>query len=373
MAPEATATSRIPLMNLGLMHDEIAAEVAEGFARVIAATAFVGGPDVAAFESEFATYSGRAVCVGTANGTDAIELGLRAAGIGVGDEVVLPANTFVATAEAVRRAGATPVVCDVTEDTLLMDVESAASRITARTRAVIPVHLFGQMAPMAAVHELAARHGLTVLEDAAQAQGATQAGAGIGSGSACASTSFYPGKNLGAYGDAGAVVTDDAALAARIRRIANHGSDRKYVHDEFGVNSRLDTLQAVVLRAKLRRLDAWNDQRRAAAERYAALLANGPIVAPVTAAGNAHVWHLYVVRVPERDRLVDALGAEGIGAAIHYPVPVHLQPAFTDAGKPGSCPVAERAAAEILSLPLFPGITSEQQERIVAALLRLTS
>jgi dTDP-4-amino-4,6-dideoxygalactose transaminase len=371
MAPEAIlTTSPIPFMNLGLMHAEISAEVDEGFARIMATSAYVGGGDVGAFETEFAAYSGRAHCVGTANGTDAIELGLRALGLGAGDEVILPANTFVATAEAVRRAGAVPVVCDVTVDTLLMDVSAAEAAITSRTKALLPVHLFGQMAPMAAIQELAGRHSLMVIEDAAQAQGDTQGGAGVGAGSACATTSFYPGKNLGAYGDAGAVVCDDPQIADRVRRIGNHGSDRKYVHDEFGVNSRLDTMQAVVLRAKLRRLDAWNAQRREAADRYSALLDGSAVVRPVTGAGNEHVWHLYVVRVPDRDSVAETLAAEGIGVGIHYPVPVHCQPAFADAASSGACPVVERAAGEILSLPMFPGITAVQQERVAAALLR---
>jgi dTDP-4-amino-4,6-dideoxygalactose transaminase len=362
-------TAGVPLMDLLSMHAEIAAEVEEGFAQVLASGAFVNGPQVAAFEAEFAAYSGRSHCVGTANGTDAVELALRAADVKAGQEVVIPANTFVATAEAVHRIGAVAVCVDVTEATLLIDPAAIEAAITTRTAAVIPVHLFGQIAPMTPIRELAARHGLVVIEDAAQAQGATQHGAGIGTGTFAAATSFYPGKNLGAYGDAGAVVNDDAMVAARMRRIGNHGSDRKYLHEEFGFNSRLDTLQAVVLRAKLLRLDGWNLQRQRAAEYYTRVLADSGITLPATADGNEHVWHLYVVRVPDRDAVVAKLNAEGVGTGIHYPVPVHGQPAFAGSA-PHGAPIAEAAAAEILSLPLFPGITEHQQQRVVDVLQR---
>jgi dTDP-4-amino-4,6-dideoxygalactose transaminase len=369
MTTEAITAAPVPLMDLLAMHREIAAEVEQGFAEVLATGAFVNGPQVAAFEAEFAAYSGRKHCVGTANGTDAVELALRAAGVGPGDEVVIPANTFVATAEAVHRIGAVAVCVDVTEDTLLIDPAAVEAAITDRTRAVIPVHLFGQLAPMGALRDLAEAHGLVLIEDAAQAQGATQHGDGIGYGTFAAATSFYPGKNLGAYGDAGAVVSDDPVAVARMRRIGNHGSDRKYVHEEFGFNSRLDTMQAVVLSAKLLRLDGWNVQRRQAADIYTRLLADSGVVTPVVGDGNEHVWHLYVVRVPDRDAVVAGLNAEGVGAAIHYPVPVHGQPAFAGSARQGA-PIADRAAGEILSLPLFPGITEQQQRRVVDVLGR---
>jgi dTDP-4-amino-4,6-dideoxygalactose transaminase len=366
---EAVTVSPVPLMDLLSMHREIAEEVELGFEQVLSTGAFVNGPQVAAFEAEFAAYSGTAHCVGTANGTDAVELALRAAGVTAGDEVIVPANTFVATAEAVARIGAVTVCVDVDDDTLLIDPAAVEAALTARTRAVIPVHLFGQMAPMAPIHRLAARDGLLVIEDAAQAQGARQDEKGVGNGSFAAATSFYPGKNLGAYGDAGAVVCDDLDSAARMRRIGNHGSDRKYVHSEFGFNSRLDTLQAVVLSAKLRRLDGWNEQRRSAAARYTELLAGSAVRTPVTGAGNEHVWHLYVVRVAERDQVLKGLQAEGIGAGIHYPVAVHQQPAFAGSAPQGA-PNSERAADEMISLPMFPGITAEQQQRVVDVLLR---
>lgn len=361
----------VPLVDLGLQHAEVAEDVARGFQEVLGSGGYVGGPHVAEFEREYAAFTGARYCVGVANGTDAIELALRALGVGQDDEVLLPANTFVATAEAVVRAGARPVLCDVDDACLLMDVGSAAAALTVRTRVLLPVHLFGQTAPVEQLEPLAAAHRLLLVEDAAQAQGAARDGRPAGSFGVAAATSFYPGKNLGAYGDAGAVVTSSEEVARRVRLLGNHGSAVKYQHEELGFNSRLDALQAVVLRAKLRRLARWNDERRAAADRYDALLADVPGVRlPGRLPGNEDVWHLYVVRVPERDAVLARLNAAGIGAGIHYPVPVHLQPAFRGLGEAGSFPVAERAAQEILSLPLYPGITAEQQERVAGELRR---
>jgi dTDP-4-amino-4,6-dideoxygalactose transaminase len=358
----------VPLVDLGLQRDRIADEVAEGWARVLAATAFIGGPDVAAFEEEFAAFTGRAHCVGVGNGTDALEFALRAADLGAGDRVAVPANTFIASAEAVLRAGATPVPVDVDDDHLLLDPDALAA--VDDLRAVLAVHLFGQMAPMARIREVADRAGLLVLEDAAQSQGATHQGVPMGGWGIATGTSFYPGKNLGAFGDAGAVTTDDAALARHVRLLANHGSEVKYQHPVLGFNSRLDTLQAVVLRAKLRRLARWNAERVEAAERYASLLADVPGVRlPLVAPGNEHVWHLYVVRVAARNAVLADLNAAGIGAGIHYPVPVHLTGALASGGyQRGRFPVTDRAADEILSLPLYPGITAAQQERVAEAL-----
>jgi dTDP-4-amino-4,6-dideoxygalactose transaminase len=362
--------SNIPLVDLGWQRDQIADDVAAGWAPVMARTAFIDGPDVAAFETEFAAYCGVGRCVGVANGTDAIELGLRALGIGPGDEVILPANTFVATAEAVVRAGAEVALVDQDEPSYLLDVGQAAESITARTKAIIGVHLYGQIAPLDRLASVAEDRGVTLFEDAAQSQGATRHGKGMGTLGRVSSTSFYPGKNLGAYGDAGAVLTDDDDLADHIATVRAHGSKVRYRHDLMGVNSRMDTLQAVVLRAKLARLDEWNALRQAAAARYDALLADlEPVITPTTLEGNSHVWHLYVVRVPERDEVLEHLQANGIGAAIHYPVPVHLHPAFSYLGQgPGSHPVAERLAGEILTLPLYPGITEAQQERVADTL-----
>jgi dTDP-4-amino-4,6-dideoxygalactose transaminase len=364
-------TEITPFVDLRAAHAEVADEIRAGLDRVMADAAFVQGPDVAAFEEEFARFCGVAHCVGVGNGTDALELALRAAGVRAGAEVVLPANTFVATAEAVVRAGARPVLTDVDPHCLLMDPAALYRAIGPRTRAIIPVHLYGQQAPMRELTEL----GVPVIEDAAQSQGATQYGRSFFG--LLAATSFYPGKNIGAYGDAGAVLTDSAELARAVRLLGAHGSEVKYRHETLGFNSRLDTLQAVVLRAKLRRLAGWNDLRRAAAARYTELLADlDSVLMPETADGNEHVWHLYVVRVRDRDRdeVVAALRDQGVPAQIHYPVPVHLQPAFADLGYgPGDFPVTEAAAEQIISLPLHPHITPEQQERVADALRKATT
>ena len=361
----------IPLVDLGAAHAEVASEIETGFSRVLAKAAFIKGEEVTAFEREFAAYSGAAHCVGVANGTDALEIALRAAELPAGAEVVLPANTFVATAEAVIRAGGRPVFADVDPEYLLLDPACAAKAIGRNTAALVPVHLFGQLAPMTALSDIAERHGLAVVEDAAQAHGASQWGRPVGASSMAAATSFYPGKNLGAYGDAGAILTDSAALAQTARLLGDHGSERRYAHVRLGFNSRLDSLQAVVLRAKLGRLAAWNERRRAAAELYAELLAEiDDIALPSIMTGNEHVWHLYVVQVPSRDHVIEFLHAHGVRAGIHYPVPVHLQPPFRMYGYgPGDFPVAEASAERIISLPLYPHITRDQQ-RMVADTLR---
>jgi dTDP-4-amino-4,6-dideoxygalactose transaminase len=360
----------IPLVDLKAQHAAVADEVAAGFASVLERTAFVLGDEVDAFEREFAEFSGAPHCVGVGNGTDAVELALRAVGVGDGAEVILPANTFIATAEAVVRAGATPVLVDCDPEHQLIDVDAAVARIGPATRAIVPVHLFGQLAPVDALAARLGADGPLIVEDAAQCQGATHDGAGPATVGVAAATSFYPGKNLGAYGEAGAVLTRDAEVDRRLRSLRNHGSEAKYEHPELGFNSRLDTLQAVVLRAKLARLAAGNAARRAAARRYDALLRDvGDVTLPVTAPGNEHVWHLYVVRVPRRDAVLAALHDAGIGAGVHYPIPVHLQGAFRDLGHvPGDFPEAERAAHEILSLPLFPEITEQQQQRVAETL-----
>ncbi|MBW8873585.1 MAG: DegT/DnrJ/EryC1/StrS family aminotransferase [Acidobacteria bacterium] len=359
----------IPLVDLKAQHAEIAAEVEAGFARVIAETAFILGPAVAEFETAFARFCGVPHCLGVGNGTDAIELIVRALGLGPGDEVLVPANTFIATALGVLRAGATPVPVDC-DAFFLMDPGQIEARITPRTRALLPVHLFGQIADMEALREIAALRGLALLEDAAQSQGARRHGRASGALGDAAATSFYPGKNLGAYGDGGAVLTASDEIAAHVRKLRNWGSEQKYHHPELGFNSRLDTLQAVVLSAKLRRLEAWNDGRRRAAARYDELLAGLPgVETPRTLAGNEHVWHLYVVRVPRRDEVLAKLNAEGIGAGIHYPTSLHLHGALRFLGyREGDFPVAEKAAREILSLPLDPHITAAQQERVTEIL-----
>ena len=371
----ADGAPAVPFLDLVSQQAEVADEVLAAWERLLRAAHFVGGPDVAAFEREFAAYIGVEHVVGVANGTDALELAYRALGIQAGDEVILPVNTFIATAEAVTAVGATPVFVDVDDETLLIDPAAAESAITERTRAIVPVHLFGQTAPVEALAPLAARRGIAIVEDAAQSQGAVSAAGRAGALGTIAATSFYPGKNLGAAGDAGAVMTDDAALADVVRNLGAHGSSVKYVHDRVGRNSRMDAVQSVALSAKLRRLDDWNAARAAAADRYADLLAASPGVRlPGTRSGNRDVWHLYVVRVEERDRVLADLAAAGVGAAIHYPTPLHLTDAYAGLGyRRGQFPVAERAAERILSLPMFPHLTRAQQERVASVLTAATS
>lgn len=361
---------RVPLVDLAAQHAEVADEVRPALESVFERTAFVGGPEVTAFEREYAGYVGAAHAIGVANGTDALELALRAVGVRPGGEVVLPANTFIATAEAVSRIGARPVLVDVDPVHLLLDPDRVEAALTPRTQAVVPVHLFGQVAPVEELTSTCAAVGIPVVEDAAQAQGARRHGRAAGALGRVAATSFYPGKNLGAAGDAGAVTTDDDEVARRVRLLGAHGSPSKYVHDVVGMNSRLDTVQAVYLRAKLARLEKWNQLRREAAGRYADLLAGvAGVEVPRTMAGNLDVWHLYVVRLDERDRVLSALGEAGVGAGIHYPTPVHLTRAYAGLGRgPGSFPVAEEAARRILSLPMHPHLAPEQQEHVVEVL-----
>ena len=359
---------RIPLVDLGWQHRQIAEEIDAGLAQVMDSTAFIQGPQVAEFEEAFAEFCGVKHCVGVASGTDALELAARTLGLGRGDVVIVPANTFIASALAVIRAGAEVRLVDCDPETYLMDNEAVARAMSPEVKAVMPVHLFGQAA---AVEELVDVIGdVPILEDAAQSQGALRHGRPAGSLGQIAATSFYPGKNIGAYGDAGAVLTDDDEAARMVRNLGNWGSPEKYHHPVVGFNSRLDTVQAVILKAKLARLDEWNKQRRAAADLYGELLKSvEQVSAPVTLSGNEHVWHLYVVRVPERDRVLASLQAEGIGAGVHYPIPIHLQGAFAFLGhEEGDFPAAEAAAREMLSLPMFPGITGDQQRQVIAAL-----
>lgn len=364
----------VPFLDLGWQHREVADEVRAGFEAVLASGAFVGGPAVTRFEDAFAAACGVDHCVGVANGTDAIELALRALGIGSGSTVAVPANTFIATAEAAWRCGARVVFVDVDPVHLLMDPGSLDD-VCARHRpdAVIPVDLYGQIAPIEELGRIAQSHGAALIEDAAQSQGALRFGRGIGHGVALATTSFYPGKNLGAYGDGGAVVTRSPELAERVRLIANHGSRVRYQHEVPGMNSRLDALQAVVLSAKLARLEGWNERRRSAARRYDELIESVDGVSTVpTMHDNTPVWHLYVIQTDERDQVVEAMLDRGVNVAIHYPVPVHRTPAFA-AMNGESFPVAEAAAARILSLPMFPGITADQQVRVISTLQSVIS
>lgn len=366
----STAPAAVPFVDLASQHAEVAAEVEAGIASVFAATAFVDGPAVADFERQYAEFVGVDHCIGVGNGTDALELALRAAGVGPGGEVIVPANTFIATAEAASRIGAVPVPVDVDDDRLLIDPDLVEAAITDRTQAVAAVHLFGQLAPMGRLSEVCQEAGVALVEDAAQSQGARTGGRGSGGLATVGATSFYPGKNLGAAGDAGAVTTDDSTIAAEVRRLRSHGSSTRYVHDVIGMNSRLDTIQAVYLRAKLDRLEKWNELRVRAAARYDALLADvSGVRRPLPGREGEHVWHLYVVRVAERDRVLAELGRAGVGAGIHYPYPVHLTGAYRHLGLgPGTAPVAEAAAREILSLPMHPHLTEAMQDRVVEVL-----
>jgi dTDP-4-amino-4,6-dideoxygalactose transaminase len=341
-----------------------------GFSSLLERGNFVGGSEVEWFEAAFAAYCGSARCVGTSSGLDALRLGLLAAGLESGDEVIVPANTFVATFEAIVQAGGRPVAVDVSEADYNLEVEAAAAAVTSRTTFVLPVHLYGQMADMRAIRQLADRHALLVLEDACQAHGAERDGLRAGSCGTAAAFSFYPTKNLGAVGDAGALVTDNDTIADLARSLRQHGEVEKYRSLRPGYTARLDTLQALVLSCKLPLLDDSNRERAEAAAFYDVALAGvGDLRLPPQAAGSMPVWHLYVVRSARRDELSAHLAEEGIATARHYPEPPHLSKAFGHlAGGRGSFPVTERLADELLSLPLFPGIEPEQLETVAGAI-----
>lgn len=360
----------IPLVDLTIQHEEIAEEVLTGIADVARRSDFILGPELEQFEERFAEFCRASHCIGVSSGTDALELALRAVGVWRRDEVILPANTFIGSALAVVRAGAIPLLVDVEEESHLISVEEVEANLGRRTAAVMPVHLYGQIAPVEQLRDLISGTRVSIVEDAAQAHGAARLGTPAGSLGEVAGFSFYPGKNLGAYGDAGAITTNSDEVADAARALRNHGSREKYVHETIGFNCRLDTVQAVVLLAKLKRLERWNEQRRQAAEFYDRLLDEVEEVRrPTVLPGNLHVWHLYVVRVPRRDEVLRRMRERGIQAGIHYPIPIHLQGALRYLGHSrGDFPVTEALAAEILSLPIFPGITPSQQERVVAEL-----
>lgn len=364
----STQAAEIPFLDLASLHGELREPLDMAWRSVLAHGRFVGGPEVAEFEAAFANYCEVGHCVAVGNGTDALELALAGLDIGEGDEVLVPTNTFVATVEAVCAAGATPRFVDVLPDTLLLDPEATAAAVGPRTVAIIAVHLFGQMADVVALSTIAEHYGLLLIEDAAQAHGAAYAGRKAGSWGAVATFSFYPGKNLGALGDGGAVVSDDAELIARIRRLADHGrsEEDRHSHVVVGRNSRLDTLQAGVLLAKLPRLDEMNKARVAVVERYRAALPSWCV--PIADDPKARpVYHLAVVQVPDRRIAARALDAAGIGWGVHYPVPCHLQPAFAGYAN-GPLPVAEAAAEHILSLPVFPALGPEGTHRVCEVL-----
>ncbi len=358
---------KVPFLDFVGPYEELKAELDEAYFRFMRSAWYILGREVEAFEQEFADYCGAQHCVGVGNGLEALHLILRGYGIGAGDEVIVPSNTYIATWLAVSYTGATPVPVEPDPETFNLDPARIEAAITARTKAIMPVHLYGQPADMDPIMELARQRGLKVIEDNAQAQGARYKGRRTGSLGDAAGNSFYPGKNLGALGDAGAVTTNDAALADRIRTLRNYGSKKKYYNECKGYNSRLDELQAALLRVKLKKLDEWNERRRAVAVRYRAGLdgASG-LALPFVPVWAEPVWHLFVVRHPNRDGLQQALTEAGIGTLIHYPVPPHLSGAYAD-GKwaPGAFPVAEAAANTVLSLPMGPHLREDQATLVV--------
>ncbi len=360
----------VPLVDLKAQYAAIKPDIDGAIARVLANTAFAGGPEVEAFEKAFAAYTGRKHCIGVSSGTSAIEIVLRAYGLHAGEEILTVPNTFFATAEGGSIFGVRPVFVDCDEATALIDASKIEQAITPQTKAILPVHLYGQACAMDTIMAIAKKHGLRVIEDCAQAHGAHVGGKMAGSFGDAATYSFYPGKNLGAYGEAGAITTDDDAVAAYCRLFREHGSATKYEHKIIGRNDRMDGLQGAILAAKLPHLPAWNTARRRIAQRYRELLKDEPRVRMFSEVPGAEgVYHLFVVRVANRDAVRTKLNAAGVGAGIHYPLPLHLQECYKDLGhKLGDFPVTERLAHEILSLPIYPEMSDEQIEFVVRTL-----
>jgi dTDP-4-amino-4,6-dideoxygalactose transaminase len=365
----ATKTAAVPFLDVKAAYDEMRVDIDAAYRRVMESGWYILGEELDAFEREFAAYCGVGHCVGVANGLDALHLMLLAAGIGSGDEVIVPSNTYIATWLAVTHAGARPVPVEPDPHTFNIDPDRIEDAISPRTRAILAVHLYGQPAEMAAINAIAGARRLLVFEDAAQAHGARASGRLAGALGDAAGFSFYPGKNLGAYGDAGAVTTNDAALADRVRVLRNYGSRVKYHNEIVGFNSRLDPLQAAMLRAKLPRLDAWNARRAAIAARYLAGLAGVPdLILPAVPAGIEPVWHLFVVRHPRRDELQRHLAERSIGTLIHYPIPPHRSEAYRGSDlSAGAFPLAEDLAASVLSLPMGPHMSDEDADAVIDA------
>lgn len=362
----------IPLVDLTGAYEELRGEIDAAVGGVLASGWYVGGPELQAFERDYAAYCQATHCVGVGNGLDALHLTLRALGVKSGDEVIVSSNSFIATLLAVSMVGATPVMVEPDPRTHNMDPAAIKAAITPRTRVVLPTHLYGQPADLDPILAVCRRHGLKLVEDAAQAHGARYKGKRIGAHGDAVTWSFYPTKNLGAMGDGGAVTTDDPALAERIRMLGNYGSTVRYVNETRGTNSRLDPLQAAVLRVKLRHLDTWNDRRRAIADLYGrALAGSGAVSLPHVPDWSDPVWHLYVVRTPDRATLQAALADAGVQTLIHYPIPPHLQQAYADMGHTrGAFPVAETLADEVLSLPIGPHMTLDQAQQVADAIGR---
>jgi dTDP-4-amino-4,6-dideoxygalactose transaminase len=370
--PELEARAmQIPFLDIKAAYDELQAPIDEAVARVCASGWYIGGGEVEAFEKAFAVYTQARRCIGVGNGLDALHLALLAMEVGPGDEVIVPSNTFIATWLAVSQCGGVIVPVEPRPGTSNIDPDRIEAAVTSRTKVIIPTHLYGQPAELDGVLDIARRHGLRVLEDGAQAQGARWQGRRIGAHGDAVAWSFYPGKNLGALGDGGAVTTDDLQLADRVATLRNYGSSRKYVHELKGFNTRLDPIQAAVLGVKLDRLDEWNDRRRAIAAIYDAKIDAPGIFRPEVAAGAEPVWHLYVIRSQRRDVIAASLEQEGIGSLIHYPTPPHLQGAYQDLGMgEGSLPIAEELAGTVLSLPIGPHLAPADAERVAAVVNR---
>jgi dTDP-4-amino-4,6-dideoxygalactose transaminase len=360
---------QVPFVDLSAQYPTIAPEINEAVAKVIHDTDFILGREVGLFEEEFAAYCEAKYAVGVDSGTSALELALRAYEIGPGDEVITAANTFIASALAISHAGAKPVLVDVDPFTYTIDVAGIAQAITARTKAILPVHLYGHPAHMDPIRELAEKHGLVIIEDACQAHGTRYKGKRAGSLGHAAAFSFYPGKNLGAFGDGGMVVTNDREIAKRLEMLRNYGQKEKYHHQFRGYNRRLDTLQAAILRVKLKYLEKWNAARRWNAKLYQESLEGTGVVIPIEAAGAESVWHLFVIRTENRDVLREKLVSRGISPGIHYPIPIHLQPAYKDLGhKRGDFPITEAHAQRILSLPMYAELTPESIQYVARSI-----
>jgi dTDP-4-amino-4,6-dideoxygalactose transaminase len=359
----------IPFLDLRAQYRQIKPSIDSAIAAVVDSAQFVLGPEVAAFEERFASYCGAKHCIGLNSGTSALHLALLAAGIGPGDEVITVSMTFVATTAAILYCGARPIFVDIDPDTWTMNYKLIESAITPRTKAILPVHLHGLMAEMEPIVEVARRHGLVVIEDAAQSHGATYKGKAAGSLGDIGCFSFYPGKNLGAYGEAGAVVTNDPDLARKMSLLRDWGQDSKYRHVLAGYNYRMEAIQGAVLKVKMDHIENWTEGRRAVAAQYDRLLADSRCQLPAPPAHSRHVYHVYALRVPDRDRVQEALHALGVGAGIHYPVPVHLQKAYAELGyRRGDLPVTESAADEFLSLPIYAELQAGQVAEVVAQL-----
>lgn len=354
---------QVPFVDLQIQYRSLRDEVLAAVDHVFSRSAFILGDDVTQFENEFAAFCGAREAIGVATGCDALLWALKACGVGPGDEVITAANSYIATALAITASGARPVLVDCLADSYEIDPAATRAAISDRTKAILPVHLYGQAADMDPLMALASERGLLVIEDAAQAHGATYKGRPCGTLGRAGCFSFYPGKNLGAYGDGGAVTTDDPLVAQQVRMLRNYGQSKKYYHDVAGWNSRLDTVQAAILRIKLRHLVEWNEARRRHAAAYGERLAGLPLDLPREMDGNRHIYHLYVIQVDDRERFMAYMSRHGVSCGIHYPVPIHLQAAYRDLGyRTGSMPVTERIAPRLVSLPMFPEMTAEQVE-----------